>query len=148
MKMIKVFSDESLCLNCRRCEVACKTEHSQSKDTVKAYKLEVPVPWTRVHVDGSNLDSVAVQCRHCDEPLCVEGCITGAMHKEPTGYVLCDADRCIGCMTCVAMCPYGAISVHRVALKCDACPDREIPACVDACPNRALFTKEVEVAHV
>jgi anaerobic carbon-monoxide dehydrogenase iron sulfur subunit len=145
MKMKKVFAYEPLCLNCRLCEVACKTAHSKSKDIVKAYRFETPEPAARVRVIGNNADSVAVQCRHCDDPLCVQGCITGAMHKEPNGFVLCDTDRCIGCMTCVAMCPFGAVRVQTVALKCDGCLDRETPACVQACPNRALFVRESEV---
>jgi anaerobic carbon-monoxide dehydrogenase iron sulfur subunit len=147
MKMKKVFAYEPLCLNCRLCEVACKTEHSRSKDTIKAYRFETPEPYARVRVGGNNTLSVAVQCRHCDEPLCVQGCITGAMHKEADGRVLCDTERCIACLTCVAMCPFGAVQVHEFALKCDGCPDRETPACVDACPNRALFVRESEVKH-
>ncbi len=147
MGMKKVFAYEPLCLNCRLCEVACKTAHSKSKNIIKAYRFENPQPFARVRVMGDNADSVAVQCRHCDDPLCVQGCITGAMQKGADGFVLCDTERCIGCMTCVAMCPFGAVRVETVALKCDGCTDRPIPACVEACPNRALFVRESEVSN-
>jgi carbon-monoxide dehydrogenase iron sulfur subunit len=39
------------------------------------------------------------------------------------------------------VCPYDAIfrdEEREVAIKCDLCPDREIPACVEACPTEAL----------
>jgi carbon-monoxide dehydrogenase iron sulfur subunit len=42
-------------------------------------------------------------------------------------------------------CPYGAVQrnlTFKKANKCDLCPDRETPACVSACPNRALVFEE------
>jgi carbon-monoxide dehydrogenase iron sulfur subunit len=45
------------------------------------------------------------------------------------------------------VCPYGVVGrewERRIALKCDRCPDRETPACVDACPTRALIFIEEE----
>jgi len=50
------------------------------------------------------------------------------------------------------VCPYGVIGrewERRIALKCDRCPDREIPACVEACPTKALvFMEEEEFARL
>ena len=43
-------------------------------------------------------------------------------------------------------CPFGAIVQDRrkqIALKCDRCPDREIPACVASCPTKAISLQEV-----
>ena len=48
--MKKVFAREELCINCRLCEVYCKTAHSKSKDVVKAYKSENPEPVSRISV--------------------------------------------------------------------------------------------------
>jgi carbon-monoxide dehydrogenase iron sulfur subunit len=42
-------------------------------------------------------------------------------------------------------CPFGVIRRNETedkAMKCDCCPDRKTPACVDACPNRALVFEE------
>jgi len=33
---------------------------------------------------------------------------------------------------------------RRVALKCDLCPGRNTPACVENCPNQALLLVEEE----
>lgn len=146
----RIYSIERLCLDCKLCEVACKTAHSKSGNIVKAYKFEKPAPVSRMQVEGNLLDSIAVQCRHCDNPKCVEACITHAMTKDPeTGIVSVDEDRCIGCLTCVAACPYGCIIPSDVALKCDMCINRVggepgKPACVEACPNRALVIEDVE----
>lgn len=137
--MKKVFAREELCLNCKLCEVYCKTAHSKSKDIIKANKYEDPAPVSRIVVEGDNMLSVAVQCRHCDKPACVQACITGAMQKDPvTGVVSCNEDKCIGCMTCLAVCPFGCIKSGKFALKCDLCKGEDEPACVKNCPNRAL----------
>ncbi|MCD8199541.1 MAG: 4Fe-4S dicluster domain-containing protein [Coriobacteriaceae bacterium] len=150
--MKRVYSLEDRCLNCRLCEVACKTAHSATGDTFKAYKWEEPEPSARVHVEGTNKASIAVNCRHCAEPNCVEGCIAGAMKKDPeTGIVTCDKDKCVGCRTCMAMCPFGAVRVEEYALKCDLCTtgygDGD-PACVRACINQALIFVESDEAEL
>ena len=141
--MKKVFAKENLCINCRLCEVYCKTAHSKSKDVVAAYKTENPAPVARVSVYGDKAASVAVNCRHCDDPACVKACITGAMQKDKkTGIVSVDESKCIGCMTCLAVCPIGCIKTDKIAMKCDLCKGDE-PACVKNCPNRALVWLEV-----
>jgi carbon-monoxide dehydrogenase iron sulfur subunit len=149
--MKRVYALEERCLDCKLCEVACKTAHSKTKDVYKAWRWEDPEPQSRIHVDGDKFDSIAVQCRHCDDPDCVASCITGALTKNPlTGVVTVDENRCIGCMTCMASCPYGVPRVTSgVSLKCDLCTEGGTqdadPACVRACPNRALVFIESEV---
>ena len=107
-----------------------------------ANKYENPAPISRVKVYGDRVASVAVNCRHCDDPACVKACITGAMHKDKkTGIVSVDPDKCIGCMTCLAVCPIGCIQPGNIAYKCDLCGGEE-PACVKGCPNRALVWVE------
>ena len=140
--MKKVFAREELCVNCHLCEVYCKTAHSASGDVLTANKYENPAPISRVKVYGDRVASVAVNCRHCDDPACVKACITGAMHKDKkTGIVSVDPDKCIGCMTCLAVCPSGCIQPGNIAYKCDLCGGEE-PACVKGCPNRALVWVE------
>ena len=95
--MKKVFAREELCINCRLCEVYCKTAHSKSKDVLTANKFEEPAPVSRVTVYGDKTASVAVNCRHCDDPACVKACITGAMTKDKkTGVVSVNENKCIG----------------------------------------------------
>lgn len=146
--MKRIYALEDWCINCRRCEVACITFHSKSRDTVKAYLIEDLKPYNRVVVEGTNDLSVAINCRHCENPPCVEGCISGAMTKDPeTGVVTSDPAKCVGCRTCVSMCPYGCVRIETfegrdIAFKCDLCGEElgkpGIPQCVITCPNRAL----------
>ncbi|MCD8316115.1 MAG: 4Fe-4S binding protein [Eggerthellaceae bacterium] len=150
--MKRVYALEAWCIDCKRCEVACKTFHSRSKDTIKAFKYEKPVPQSRIVVEGTKQLSVAVNCRHCDEPKCVEGCISGAMTKNPvTGLVTSNPEKCVGCRSCVSMCPYGCVWVAEytgkdIAYKCDLCTEDMVnpgnPRCVAVCPNRALIYVE------
>jgi Fe-S-cluster-containing dehydrogenase component len=101
-------------------------------------------------------------CNHCDEPPCVRVCPTQATFKRDDGIVMMDFHRCIGCRFCMAACPYGARSFNwfdpklyltkvnpeyparskGVVEKCTFCDERlaegKIPACVEACPGKAL----------
>jgi carbon-monoxide dehydrogenase iron sulfur subunit len=45
------------------------------------------------------------------------------------------------------VCPYGAVkpdASRKIVAKCDFCEHRETPACVENCPNEALYVEEVE----
>lgn len=139
---MKVYVREEVCIGCGLCRVYCQTEHSQSKDVIKAFKREAPRPMPRIRVEREGVFSFSLQCRHCAEPLCVYSCLTGAMRRDAaTGVVTVDAEKCIGCWTCVVACPYGALTRdvgRKTVVKCDLCPGREIPVCVANCPNEAL----------
>ena len=152
--MKEIFCRIDRCLGCRSCEIACAVEHSVSGELVSAVSEE-PLPGYRVRV--LNLDergahvrlrSVALQCRQCAEPPCAEACITGGIIKdEMTGVVRFDSERCVGCWSCTMVCPFGAIirvSDSGSAVKCDRCEDRDIPACVAACPTKSLVFCERE----
>ena len=144
--MKRVYVNEDVCVGCGLCEVYCLTQHSESKDIIKAHKKEEPKPVSRVHKEEEGPVSFAVQCRHCDDAPCITSCITGAMHRdEETGAVVRDEDKCVGCWTCVMVCPVGAVERdtegESIASKCNLCEGEEIPVCVENCPNEALEYK-------
>ncbi len=77
----------------------------------------------------------------------MHACISGAISMDDEGVVMTDSDRCIGCWTCVMVCPYGVIGrdgSEKKAYRCDRCPDLEVPACVSTCPTGALLYESVE----
>ena len=143
MKVIVV--DVDRCLGCRSCQIACAVAHSASKTLVGAL-AEEPRPMPRVTVEAVEGLAVPLQCRHCEDAPCVTVCPTEAIHRaSPEGPVLVDQERCIGCKYCLVACPFGVIAVSRggkAMVKCDLCIERisagEEPACVAACPTRAL----------
>ncbi|MBI2860170.1 MAG: 4Fe-4S dicluster domain-containing protein [Chloroflexi bacterium] len=145
--MKRVYINPDVCLGCGLCEVFCKVSHSRSRDLVKAFKKETPRPVARIRVERRAPVSFAVQCRHCAEPLCVYSCLTGALRKEPNGVVTVDAERCIGCWTCILACHVGAIRQDKEQgkiAKCDLCQGLDMPACVANCPNESLAFVEVQ----
>ncbi|MEM2081752.1 MAG: 4Fe-4S dicluster domain-containing protein [Candidatus Bathyarchaeia archaeon] len=146
--MKRIVAKEEFCIGCGLCEVYCTVQHSKSKDIIKAYNRENPRPLGRVRLEVNKPVSFAIQCRHCEDAPCVTACLSGAMKKdESTGLVIHDAAKCMGCWTCIMVCPYGAIKMDtsgKVVAKCDFCSGADVPACVANCPNGALVLMEVK----
>ena len=60
--------------------------------------------------------------------------------------IVCDRDQCVGCYTCILVCPYGCIlpTEEGPVQKCELCMNSRPgkPACVEGCPNRAIVYEE------
>ena len=144
--MNRVYIKEDVCIGCHLCEVYCQLQHAQSTDLVKAFK-KFPRPLPRLHVEEKGVVSFSVRCQHCDDAPCVQACLTGALSRDPiSSLVKVDKERCIGCWTCLLVCPLGAIrpdTEEKKILKCDLCQGKDIPVCVANCPNEALVYVEV-----
>ena len=141
--MKRVYVNEEWCLGCRLCEYNCAYANSGLKDMVAALKDKKIFP--RIHVEGEERITFAVSCRHCTDPICVKSCIAGAISKRD-GVVRIDRNRCVGCLTCVLVCPYGALAPGEdgIMQKCELCLENSCgaPACVTGCTNRAIVFEE------
>ncbi|MCI2293101.1 MULTISPECIES: 4Fe-4S dicluster domain-containing protein [Enterobacter] len=130
-----ILADPEKCIGCRTCEVACMMSH---QDAAAPDALT-----SRIRVVKGGTFTTAVGCHQCEDAPCANVCPTGAIRRT-AGAWLVDQARCIGCKSCMVACPFGAMQVRYVAeraraLKCDLCAHREGgPACVEACPTRAL----------
>jgi Fe-S-cluster-containing dehydrogenase component len=87
---------------------------------------------------------VPVVCQACGDSLCIKVCPMNARVKLESGAVVTDEERCIGCRTCVYVCPIGAPVENPVSGKlmtCDRCQTAEDgPLCAVACADkRALI---------
>jgi tetrathionate reductase subunit B len=142
-KQLAMVIDSSKCWDCKGCQASCKQAN------------KVPAGQWRNWIVSRDLDFGADRrepqlfqpgnCMHCDRPICVSACPTGATYKaESDGTVRIDRNLCIGCGQCIPACPYGARFRHaelKVADKCDFCAERRAaglePACVSTCPTKA-----------
>lgn len=142
----EIFVRLDRCMGCHSCELACAVAHSAGQTLYSALS-EKPTPKPRLYVEWVAPNrAVPILCRHCEDAPCMHACIAGAISRTSAGAVVTDKDRCIGCWTCVMVCPYGVIGRHleeHKAFRCDRCPDRDTPACVNACPTRALVYQSV-----
>ncbi|MFC2068936.1 4Fe-4S dicluster domain-containing protein [Chloroflexota bacterium] len=111
-------------------------------------KNEWPQPLSRLRLDEKGEVSLSVHCQHCDDAPCIQACLTGAIQREHgSSLVKVDEERCVGCWTCMLVCPLGMLRQDRGKMKmvkCDLCEREEIPACVAQCPNEASVCVEVE----
>jgi carbon-monoxide dehydrogenase iron sulfur subunit len=139
----RVYVNEDWCLGCHLCEYNCAFANAGGTDMARALKGVKIHP--HIHVEeGSNV-CFAVSCRHCAMPLCVKGCITGAL-TQSDGVITIDRDKCISCFTCVVSCPYGCVSPSEggAVTKCELClkTTQGTPRCVSGCPNAAIVYEE------
>jgi carbon-monoxide dehydrogenase iron sulfur subunit len=141
--MKRVYPDEKWCIGCHLCEYNCAFANSGIDNMVKALK-DKPI-YPRIHVEDGDKITYAVSCRHCTDPLCVKSCISGALTAED-GVINIDHDKCVSCLTCILVCPYGALveAEHGSVQKCELCLKNSCgsPACVKGCPNHALVYEE------
>ncbi|HYO25986.1 MAG TPA: cyclic nucleotide-binding domain-containing protein [Lacipirellulaceae bacterium] len=151
--------DLDRCTRCDDCVRACAATHDNNPRFVRQGPRH-----------GSFMAAQA--CMHCADPVCMIGCPTGAIGRDPaTGVVRINDRTCIGCSTCAESCPYGNIQMEEIrdrrgallvdaatrqplakATKCDLCSDLAGgPACQRACPHDALIRINLgnleEVAH-
>lgn len=158
------FTDTTICIGCKACEVACKQWNQLPEDgfefTGMSYDntaalgastwrhvafIERPVPLgTGQATDMSWLFSSDV-CKHCARAGCLEACPTGAIMRTEFDTVYVQPDICNGCGYCVINCPFGVIDRRPDdgrAWKCTLCYDRlkesMEPACAKACPTDSI----------
>ena len=149
------YFDQTRCIGCHTCSVACKDWHDIPAG---------PVNWRRVDLleRGTFPDLfvayTSIACNHCAEPPCVKFCPEKAIYKrESDGIVLVDREKCLGnkeCnMRCLNSCPWNAPQFGpedgAKMQKCDLCFERldqgKNPICVEACPMYALDVGPLEV---
>jgi anaerobic dimethyl sulfoxide reductase subunit B (iron-sulfur subunit) len=137
------------CSGCKTCQVACNDKHD----------IPVGIHWRKVYEvtagswqkrEAAWISTVAaynlsVTCNHCMNPVCLIPCSPHAIWQREDGIVLIDESLCNCCRACEHACPYDVIrfdAVTHTITKCHFCVDYIDmglpPACVAACPNRAL----------
>jgi molybdopterin-containing oxidoreductase family iron-sulfur binding subunit len=154
--------DLAKCDGCKACTECCQAMHftEPDKEWIKVFKMqdaETLIPYY-----------FPKPCFHCDNPPCTKVCPVNATFKRQDGIVLIDNERCIGCRSCMAACPYSTRFFnwsHPVQSKevtnipyspehgfprrmgtvekCDFCPHMirqgKMPTCVDGCPMGAIW---------
>jgi formate dehydrogenase iron-sulfur subunit len=120
------FTDTSVCIGCKACEVACKEWNLVPEDgfvwTGNSYdntgQLSAST-WRHVAFvekkvrDGEGIDQWLMSsdvCKHCTHAACLDVCPTGAIFRTEFGTVVIQDDVCNGCGYCIPACPFGVIS--------------------------------------
>jgi formate dehydrogenase iron-sulfur subunit len=168
------FTDTTLCIGCKACEVACKEWNNLPADAIgltgDSYDNTGALSattWRHVafvermgNGDGrvtamppyqSNWLMMSDVCKHCAHAGCLQACPTGALFRTEFDTVVVQQDVCNGCGYCVPACPFGVIDLNAhdgKAHKCTLCYDRLKgglePACAKACPTDSIQFGEVE----
>jgi formate dehydrogenase iron-sulfur subunit len=150
-KQYGFFTDTTLCIGCKACEVACKewnvlpaeemrlTGNSYDNTSalgattwrhvsfIEKISAEGGGPVTEMAPFQSNWLMLSDVCKHCENAACLEACPTGALFRTEFDTVVVQQDICNGCGYCVPACPFGVVALDSVdgkAHKCTLCYDR------------------------
>jgi formate dehydrogenase iron-sulfur subunit len=164
------FTDTTICIGCKACEVACKQWNQLPDDgmlfTAMSYDntvelgastwrhvafIERPVALSTQQAEGFSWLFSSDVCKHCARAGCLESCPTGAIMRTEFGSVYVQPDVCNGCGYCVVNCPFGVIDRRQDdgrAWKCTLCYDRlkedMTPACAKSCPTESIHFGELD----
>ena len=156
------FTDTSVCIGCKACEVACKEWNQVPEDgllfTGDSYDNTGGLganTWRHVAFieqdrplrvgDGDGDDGDAFRwlmssdvCKHCTHSACLDVCPTGAIIRTELGTVVVQEDVCNGCGYCVPACPFGVLDKREIeddgrVWKCTLCYDRTRDGMTPAC---------------
>ena len=119
------------CNGCLQCEVACASLNKWDPDQANS-RVKVVLNSEGIRAPHT--------CLQCEEAWCMKNCPVQAVVFDPrTGAKVVMESTCIGCKTCLAVCPFDAVFYHRKtgkALKCHLCGGT--PRCVKVCSPGAL----------
>jgi formate dehydrogenase iron-sulfur subunit len=144
------FTDATLCIGCKACEVACKQWNQLPDDGfaltgmsydntgalgASSWRHVLFAEQTTQQVFGADPDGhggiawkmLSDVCKHCARAGCLEACPTGAILRTEHGSVYIQPDVCNGCGYCVPACPFGVVAKREDdgrAFKCTLCYDR------------------------
>ena len=132
--------DTSKCVGCFTCRTACQRQNGLLDDE-SFIRFETREVGKFPHV---TFETVPLQCMHCDDAPCAAVCPTGAARMGTDGIVQVDQGRCIGCLYCMAACPYqvrvrnsetGSVDKCRFCTVSAAVDGTAMCTCVEACPT-------------
>jgi formate dehydrogenase iron-sulfur subunit len=158
------FTDTSVCIGCKACEVACKEWNGLQGNAPKFLadsfdntgdldaenwrhvKFIEHVPDTSMAAgNGAAWLMMSDVCKHCKQASCMEVCPTNAIVRTEFDTVYIQQDVCNGCRNCISACPFSVIgfseqtgTVHKCTLCYDRLQNDMTPACAKACPTQSI----------
>ncbi len=164
---MKFYCDETRCINCHGCEVACAVGNELPVGIARRKVVTV-----NEGIEGKEY-SVSVSCMHCTDAPCAQVCPVQCFYIREDGIVLHDKEKCIGCGYCLYACPFGApqfprdgaFGIRGVMDKCTMCAggpaptfsekerqlygqnriaEGKVPLCAAMCSTNALIVGDAE----
>jgi Fe-S-cluster-containing hydrogenase component 2 len=133
-----LYIDYQKCTGCRTCELVCAVQHDGCSNPARS-RIKV-VKW-----EAQGL-YIPMSCQQCQDAPCLNICPVKAISKDDgMGRVMVDYDICIGCRSCVVICPFGAMNynvIDKMVFKCDLCDGD--PQCVRFCDVKAVDLIEAD----
>ena len=104
---MKFYCDESRCIECDGCSVACAEAHELPAGIARRKVITI-----NEGIPGQEF-STSIACMHCTDAPCAQVCPVDCFYIREDGIVLHDKNKCIGCGYCLYACPFGAPQFPR-----------------------------------
>jgi len=140
----KIFFHPERCMLCFSCVLACQMNSLGMSEVNKIPRDQEP--FQRISINFTHGTPWVWKCQHCVSAPCMEACVSGSLRQKEEGTgVVHQPETCVGCGSCLLVCPYNALKYDEKEermIKCNLCCDEEVPPCVKACQTRALVYRE------
>ena len=124
--------DYEKCTGCRECEMVCAIQHEGVSNPARSRIKVIKREWEGIYIP--------VTCQQCETAPCMTICPMNAISRDQElNRIEVDYDICIGCRSCITVCPFGAMSFNTLTqkvMKCDFCDGD--PQCVRFCETNAI----------
>ena len=143
------FTDTTVCIGCKACEVACKQwndlpadgsqfakgasydhtgdlsastwRHVRFVELLEASSSNGDVDVGQAVADMDRWIFMSDVCKHCTNAGCLDACPTGALIRTEFQTVLLQADVCNGCGYCIPACPFGVVDRDHIDGRAGKC---------------------------
>ena len=157
------FTDTTVCIGCKACEVACKQwnrllapssgmrreygysyDNTLNLDDFHWRHVKFIEQFNKARSEARWL-MMSDSCKHCTQAPCIDACPEDAIIRTEFDTVVIQPELCKGYFACAGACPFGVIEGEpdiKIARKCTLCYDRlqngMIPACAKTCPTDSI----------
>ncbi|MFV8752869.1 cyclic nucleotide-binding domain-containing protein [Nannocystaceae bacterium ST9] len=137
--------DQDTCVRCGHCAWSCEQLHGVARLVRRGDKVVTRLRVLESSKPGRIHDLLLPNsCQHCQNPVCMIDCPTGAIGRDAAGEVFIRESLCTGCGNCAKACPWENIRMAPRKLASGAArADQFAPALIAAADRKHMALEQM-----